>query len=365
LHKAVLTDPKGSGGGGAVPMSPEVARINEEAKRHDGSAQIYLVTIPPNIYPGMTFTANVAGQRFMVNCPESAGPGMRVRIVPPVQRGEPEATPKNQIFEVAVPRGVQNGQPFALVANGQRVLVTCPSNVVPGQKIRFQLPVSQAVGNIQLVYESEKSGWKRTIRVLDLKFQWVRVDGGGNDADGNAEIEKTGSLNLIATKQLASIKLAFVLKIRFLDGNDARMRTGYVDFVPVYEAVVDSKLVIDNRTLISYADTSSVQRETLSKKCMWFRNICKQLTIPLEDGHILIYVRRSLILNDAVESFMGLSRCFIDIPFILYLILPDRIGCLFLCDWIGLIHVGHCLYSSTATIEFDSYDWRGSVWIDF
>lgn len=80
--------------------------------------QRYLVTIPPNISPGMTFIVNVAGQRVMVNCPESAGPGMRVRIVPPIQRDEPEAAPNNQIFEVAVPAGVQPGQPFPLVANG-------------------------------------------------------------------------------------------------------------------------------------------------------------------------------------------------------------------------------------------------------
>jgi len=32
-------------------------------------------------------------------------------------------------------------QPFALIANGQKVMVTCPPNVKPGQKIRFQLPI--------------------------------------------------------------------------------------------------------------------------------------------------------------------------------------------------------------------------------
>jgi hypothetical protein len=123
LQSAILTDPRGSGGGGAASMSPDVVAVNEAAERHGGTAQTYLVTIPPNIYPGMIFTVNVAGQRFMVNCPESAEPGKRVRIVPPVRRDEPEAAPENQIFEVVVPAGVQNGQSFALVANGQRVQV--------------------------------------------------------------------------------------------------------------------------------------------------------------------------------------------------------------------------------------------------
>ena len=36
------------------------------------------------------------------------------------------AAPNHQMFEVTVPEGVRAGQPFALVANGQRVMVsTC------------------------------------------------------------------------------------------------------------------------------------------------------------------------------------------------------------------------------------------------
>jgi hypothetical protein len=289
-------------------MSPEVAKVNEQAEKNGCSAQTHLVTSPPNIVPGMTFTVNVAGQRFMVNCPESAGPGMRVRIVPPVQREEPEAAPKNQIFEVAVPAGVQPGQPFALLANGQHVLVTCPPNVVPGQKIRFQLPVSQILVNIKLAYESD-AGWKRTIRATDLKFQWVRMDGGGNNnVDGKGEFEEKTTLDLNAMKHFDFLKSAFVRKIHFLEGNDVRMRSGYVELVPASEAVVDSRLVIQNRTLMSYADIASVQGKTLPEKHAWFRNICEQLTTSWEDGHIKICVRRSLLLIDSVEATMGLSR---------------------------------------------------------
>ena len=165
----------GPGGGGAVPMSTEVANVNRAAVHSGGTAQTFLVTIPPNIYPGMQFTVSVEGQRFMVTCPPNAGPNMKVRIVPPTKREEPEAAPKTQVFEVAVPAGVRPNQPFTLMANGQRVLVTCPPNVVPGQKIRFELPVQRVVGNIQLSYEGDSGGWCRTIRVTDLKFQWVRV----------------------------------------------------------------------------------------------------------------------------------------------------------------------------------------------
>ena len=297
LRAAPVTAALGTdGGGGAVEMSPDVQRVNEQAREHGGSAQTYLVTIPPNIYPGMQFTVNVAGQRFMVSCPQSAGPNMRVRIVPPVQREEPEAAPKTQVFEVAVPPGVQPGQPFALVANGQRVLVTCPPNVVAGQKIRFQLPVSQVVGNIQLAYESEKGGWKRTIRATDLKFQWVRLD----EAGGEGEVQLDQHFDFM--------KSAYVRKVTFMEGNDARMRTGGVELVPASEAVVDSRLVVQNRTLLSYADISQMQGRSLEEKKTWFEGICEQLTTPWEDGHVKICVRRSHLLLDSVDAIMALSR---------------------------------------------------------
>jgi hypothetical protein len=240
LGLAPLTAATGTGGGGAVPMSPDVRRVNDQAKQSGGSAQTYLVTIPPNVFPGMQFMVNVDGQRFMVSCPPNARPNMRVRIVPPaVQRDEPEAAPKTQVFEVAVPPGVQPGQPFALVANDQHVLVTCPPNVTAGQNIRFQLPVSQVVGNIQPAYGSEKGGWHRTIRVTDLKFQWVRLD--GHASDGGADAVDLES-------HFDFMKSAYVRKIEFLEGNDARMRTGVVELVPAGDAVVNSSLVYENRT---------------------------------------------------------------------------------------------------------------------
>ena len=132
-------------------MSQDVLSVNKAATDSGGTAQTFLVTIPPNIYPGMQFTVDVSGQRFVVTCPPNAGPNMKVRIVPPTQREEPMAAPKTQVFEVAVPPGVGPNEPFALVANGQRVLVTCPPNVASGQKIRFQLPVQELLGHKSLV----------------------------------------------------------------------------------------------------------------------------------------------------------------------------------------------------------------------
>ena len=294
----------GEASGGAVAMTSEVARVNQQAEETGGSARSYLVDIPPNVQAGMTFTVNVAGQRFMVTCPPTAGPNQKIRIVPPTVREEPEAAPKTQVFEVSVPAGVQPGQPFALVANGQRVLVTCPPNVVPGQKIRFQLPVSQVVSKIQLAYESN-TGWRRTIRVSDMKFQWVRLDGEDSKSDHH---DGAAAIDVDSMTRFDFTKSAYVRKITYLEGNDARMRTGRVTLVPANEAVVDSRLLVQNRTLLSYADIAEQQEKPLEEKSLWFQNICAQLTSAWEDGRIKLIVRRKYLLHDSVEAVMALSR---------------------------------------------------------
>ena len=166
------------------------------------------------------------------------------------------AAPKTQFFEVTVPNGVRPNQPFTLLmANGQRVLVMCPPNVAPGQNIRFQLPVQQVIGSIQLKYESETAGgWCRTIRVTDLKFQWVRVNRKNKDEQGS---------NVDEMKTFDFTKSAYVRKISFLEGKDARMCMGQVKLAPTSEAVVDLLLVFCNRTLLSYADIANIQGKYL------------------------------------------------------------------------------------------------------
>jgi hypothetical protein len=335
-------------------MTPEVQRVNQQAAAAGGTPQTFLVTIPPNIHPGMTFVVNVGGsntgspaQRFMVTCPTNAGPNQKVRIVPPPclleSNPEPEpepseAAPSTQVFEVAVPPGVQAGQPFALIANGQRVLVTCPPNVSAGQKIRFQLPVSNwptesgnKLNEIQLCYQGEKElGWMRTIRAKDLKFQWVRLDqpqqkgddtlvlDGSKRGDGMAKHDDDEPVpgdtcvgmqpKVQADSKFDFSKSAYVRKITFLEGNDSRMRTGTVELVPANEAVVDSKLVVNGKVLLSYADIASVQGKPLEEKTEWFQRICTQLTSAWDDGHIKIVVRRKFLLQDSVDAIMSLGR---------------------------------------------------------
>jgi len=323
-------------------MSPEVMEVNRAATSSGGTARTYLVTIPPNVYPGMKFTATADGQRFEVTCPSNAGPNTKVRIVAPASNGppsgsedeqpEPLAAPKMQVFEVVVPNGVRPNQPFTLMANGQRVLVTCPSNVFSGQKIRFQLPVPSAENSkkkskIRLAYkdESGSSGWERTIRVTDMKFQWVRVvddEKKKTEATLDGSTITSGDESSMGAKGVECMdrfefdKVAYVRKIQYLEGNDARMRTGSVSLVPAQEAVVDSKLVDKNyhgtnqaKTLLQYTDIAHIQCQTLDQKVEWFRqNVCEELYTPWEQGHVKIVVRRHALLDDSVSAILALGR---------------------------------------------------------
>jgi len=330
-----------TGTGGAVDMSPEVLQVNQNAASGGGTAQTFLVTIPENIYPGMTFNVNAGGQKFKVTCPPNARPNSKVRIVAPSaaqntqapEEEEPHAAPKMQIYEVCVPQGVRPNQPFTLMANNQRVLVTCPPNVHPGQKIRFQLPVPTAKPkktNIQLSYkdDSGSSGWERTVRATDLKFQWIRVVEKNDDNDSgkksyfndmSSTANSTESAGARAVEDMEAIdfsKSAYVRKIQYLEGNDARMRTGTVTLIPAQDAVVDSKLVENNyqgtnhtKTLLQYNDIANVQSKSLDEKVEWFRTkVCEELYTPWEKGHVKIVVRRDTLLQNSVDAVMALGR---------------------------------------------------------
>ena len=300
------------------PDSPNVRRINDPNAR--GGHAAYMVTIPEGVRGGQQFPVTIQGQQLMVTCPQNARPGMSVRIVPPppptgtdINRGPdgpagagagpsppPKKDDKTQLFEVEVPRGVLPGQPFALLAGGVRVLVTCPANASPGQRIRFKLPlaltqkpkVSNEAAAIKLSYD--KDGWQRTIRVSDMKFQWVRVDNKGDiDMNTRFDVEKS----------------AYVRKLEFRPGDDPRIRTGILSLVTASDAVVDSRIKsADNRDLVTYSDIANAQVKAFEEKASWFQDTCAQLCVEWNEGHMRMNVRRQFLLGDSVDAVMSLSR---------------------------------------------------------
>lgn len=312
LQITVPNDPKAEEGGGSdmPPDSPNVRLIPNSNPR------AYMVTIPSGVRGGTQFPVTIQGQQLMVTCPPDARVGTQVRIVPPPPprditegptgpRGQGGLKPKEeeetQLFEVVVPRGVEPGQPFALLAGGVRVLVTCPSNANPGQRIRFKLPKAltqrpvadpNSAAAIKLSYD--KDGWTRTVRVSDMKFQWVRVDD-----KGDVDLDKRFSMD----------KSAYVRQLDFRASNDPRIRTGIISLVPASEAVVDTKIKsVDNRDLITYSDLAQAQVKDFKDKAKWFFDTCAQLCVEWNEGHMRMNVRRQFLLGDSVDAVMSLSR---------------------------------------------------------
>ncbi|KAL3774838.1 hypothetical protein ACHAW5_007959 [Stephanodiscus triporus] len=334
LGMAVLTCalPGAEGGGGAVRMSDDVARLNSFREEEQMQPQQYQVTVPAGIFPGMQFMVNIEGQNMMVTCPANVQAGMNW-ILPPVltpsspltsldrpppeEHRSPTGPPMSQFmqtYDVVVPPGVRPNQPFSLIANGQRVLVTCPPNVRPGMTLRFQLPL---LGNnddpaakdeggkkpppaVQLEYESIKDGWARTIRVKDMRFVWVRMN-----EDGDIDPRPDDRFDVRHS--------AYTRKITFLEGNDKRMRTGTLSLVPANESSVESSVACASGVgpeVVGYAEIAAAhQRGSFDEKAAWFQEICRErLHAKWTDGHVRLIVRRWALLRDSMEAVMSLGR---------------------------------------------------------
>jgi len=335
---AVLTSATGEAGGGAVLMADSVRETNAEVLQEQQQEQqqqqvdqqrnslvdthsmpttpppqTYMVTVPPGVTPGMQFAVEVEGTRMMVTCPSNVQAGMDLRILPPPnnsvgmsldrtpeQRSSasvpPSRPPMMQMFEVVVPPGVLPGQSFSLLANGQRVLVTCPLNIRSGQKVRFQLPISnpnEDVKSVKLEYES-KDGWTRNIRVTDMKFQWVRMSDNGN---------------LKSVSRFDIDQSAFTRQLIFLEGNDPRMRTGRLSFGTATLSSTDSSVKVDGKEVVSYAEIAQSARGNFDQKASWFQEVCRErLRVKWDDGHIRVLVRTEHLLHDSIEAVMSLSR---------------------------------------------------------
>lgn len=285
----------------------------------------YTVRVPGGVAGGQQFPVMINGRQLMVSCPPNGREGMRVQIFPGVDMTNNPAPPQRptrpisrvpnnmQMFEVVVPHGVTGGQPFALMAAGQRILVTCPPNAIPGQRIRFPLPntiiqnpvsalenkkeVAERLGvdEIALNYDG---GWARTIRVGgingDFKFQWVRQNGEEGAVDMNARFDAKTS--------------AYVRKIEFSKEDDHRQIAGTISLVPATDALVDSRIMLDGEEVVGYSDIANAQTKSFDEKVEWFQQTCNLLSVEWNHGHMRLNVRREYLLGDSVSGVMGLSQ---------------------------------------------------------
>lgn len=305
------------------PDSPGVTKVDDPNNK---GPDAYMVEIPNGIIGGQQFPVTIRGQSLVVTCPPTATPGMRVRVVPPPpEEGSADSTQNasansqtptppmrrtkskdddTQLFEVVVPNHVKPGQAFALLAGGIRVLVSCPTNANPGQKIRFKLPLAltqapkdtSATAAQRLKYD--KDGWSRTVRLTDQKFQWVRMDeNGGIDASH------------LQASRFDPEKSAFCRKLQFVEGSDVRIRDGILELVPAHEAACESKVRNERGdAVVTYTDIAEAQVRTFEEKVNWFMDKCNALAVDWNEGHMRINVRREHLLEDSVDAVMSLSR---------------------------------------------------------
>lgn len=240
LKPSPLTTPSDTANGGAKPMTADVRQANQLFLEE--TAETFIVTIPEGISETQKFIAQTPmGERLLVTCPVGSKGGQKLRIPAPPREEEETAT---KTFQIKAPENVRSGQILPVLVCGKTIPIKLPANVVPGQILHLKLPVEQVVENIELSYEDQSTsdGWYRTIRLSDLKFQWIYQAsddqiGGGDDAPSSFAIGQA----------------AFCRKLTFLEGNDPRMRTGMMELVPAPEVCSESTLRHHHRTLVSYA----------------------------------------------------------------------------------------------------------------
>ena len=236
-----------------------------------------------------------------MTCPPNVRPNQRVTFQLPQQQEQQQAqqqqaqqqqpAPNHQMFEVAVPEGVSPGQTFALLANGQRVMVTCPNNVGPGAKVRFQLPMQLSPDQLAAIRvdHATKDGWIRCLG-HDLKFHWV--------------FNKTGTSEHEKEKHNISFDIDSRAYVRQIVPASKEQPGGDLQFMDADKYAVMASVA---HTTVNYQEISSVSAMTFTQKTDWLKRQFSAIRTPWEDGHIKIKIRRQSLLQDSMEGIESIK----------------------------------------------------------
>jgi len=287
------------------PGSMPGSRIMVMAPRQPRTQQVYMVTVPQGVAPGQRFAVMVNNERMSVVCPPNVRPGMQIRITLPNSPNRPGQGADNgltQTFEVTVPTGVNPGQPFALIANGQRVMVNCPPDARPGQKIRFQLPLqlnAEQLQSFKLSYN--KDGWVRCVGP-DLKFHWVNTKSQDSSDPRTRSGSESSMVRLNLRRQVSSFDpsaSAFVRKLEKTD--DDRV---FLTLLKAQEAVMEASVP---EVHVTFQDLTRVNQQSFDEKSAWFKQQCSVLRLPWDIEHQHIKIRRTNLLEDSMRAFRSLT----------------------------------------------------------
>jgi hypothetical protein len=293
-----------------------------QSQQQQSQPQQFVVTVPPGIQPGQQFRASINNREVLVTCPPGVLPNQRVRFTLPCcpcpsnsnrhpssssSSSLPCAAPNHQMFEVLVPNGIQPGQSFALVANGQRVMVTCPLNIssTTGQrKIRFQLPIKLTKEQLDLVrVDYHKDGWMRCLG-SDLNFHWVYNTTTNTDTNDISHVmRRRNNCPLYHQKCCELNRYGF---IRELIPPVCPKKGGKWD-IRLIDASLYSMPSTVSGTKLNYLEISTTAIKPFHEKCLWLQLQFQQIRIPWEIGHIHLKIRRDHLIEDSFHAIESLS----------------------------------------------------------
>ena len=390
--------PSSSNSRAAAPTPPNIAPNIPAAGGYPGtihpprqsSTQMYQVTVPAGVHAGDNFAVLINGQRMVVKCPANASAGMQIHLRAPAPRSSgtsenlaanlmrhsnvrshpPPPAGGGQRYRVVVPQGVLPGNNFAVIVNGQRMIVRCPPNVSPGQAVEIMVQNPLLGGNQNPSSRDLTIGGSGVNRTQRYRVrvppnvrpgQAFRVNVGGNlfqvtcppnsHAGAMLELElpaltqesmlaDTAVTKLDAyaaenkkkagddtfSREVKDGKVVWVAKATAVDGaegdDDLAVATaapmkglvrhlsdgGTISLVNAEEAVTDLN-VQSWRGQFRLAPQELVNAETLplSKKIAFFWSVLSdKMASPWDHGHVTITVRRDHILDDSLNAFQKL-----------------------------------------------------------
>lgn len=297
-----------------------------------------MVRVPAGVRPGQNFAASINGRRFVVQCPQGVQAGMPLHIRVPssigasrqqqqqssVSNGRSSGTvgaaggaSGQQTFMVTVPAGVGPGQQFAVMANNERINVTCPANCRAGSQVYVRVPIQRGRSNSShrmqtaededdyealdaaLAKVTEKQGKSKNTfeRKVgdDGKLHWVCATAveEGKEADGVAEAS-------VAEATAHAVSTSVMGLVRHFEPN------GTLVAVPADQAAIE----VDGTGLSGMTPELLARASALpfKKKLKWFRQCRDKLRVPWEVGHKKIRVSRDNILYDSLLYFQKFKK---------------------------------------------------------
>lgn len=102
------------------------------------------VVVPPNVFSGMPFMAEVNGEKFLVTCPPNTHPGQRIQVNLDSGAGHSRTAPRLRspvphrshadLFDVVIPYGVYPGGKFKTRAHKKGICRGVPTQHKTGPK---------------------------------------------------------------------------------------------------------------------------------------------------------------------------------------------------------------------------------------